>query len=94
MLNTELQNTVAASMSSDELIKEVLTVLESDKAFDSDSDAGLDLIQKFRELTLRGQQSPRDIAMRLLFQYCSSIHVMCDQYEHSAHNLEIPNVLN
>lgn len=68
---------------SDNLVNDVLLLLESKHGFNSDSDTGVDLIQRFRELTLNDEYSSRDILFKLLSQYNQSLNKLLDKHEQS-----------
>lgn len=65
------------------LVNDVNAALESKEGFNLDSDAGLQLVQRFRELTMKGECSPNQLALKLLSNMNDNLNKICDKYEAS-----------
>lgn len=67
--------------SSKGLIKDIQTALNSDRGFDQDSDVGLDIMQKFQEVTRNPKVSTQGIVIQMLKACSQSLNELCDKHE-------------
>lgn len=88
MRNESINPSHSTNDPSKALIDDVLEVMNSDEGFDGDSDTGLDLIQRFRELTRNDQYSSREIVFDMLHAYNRCVNRLCDKYEATLEDVE------
>lgn len=74
--------------SSETLIKDIQTALNSDRGFDQDSDVGLDIMQKFQEITRKQKVSYQDMVIQMLKACSQSMNELCDKYESTLEDIQ------